>query len=177
VPVAGKRALQYQADTEPGASCMLVTTEYDASGNPIEVQSVLPEGAGFGDCPEDGVLRDRFSCKPECKGDSPCNGLCVLLATEATTAVVQCIAPPPTTQQPFLSGSSADCVLLILVSGALLSLLSQLRSRSLCLAQEIWFYAMSSSATTDTLPNGTPSHPHMVFLLVRSNKMIFARIA
>lgn len=75
MPVAGKRALQYQADTEPGASCMLVTTEYDASGNPIEVQSVLPEGAGFGDCPEDGVLRDRFSCKPECKGDSPCNRL------------------------------------------------------------------------------------------------------
>lgn len=71
MPVAGQRALQYQDpnQNEPGASCMLVTTEYDSSGNPIATESVLPEGAGFGDCPEDGVLRDLTSCTPECKGD------------------------------------------------------------------------------------------------------------
>jgi hypothetical protein len=39
----------------------------DSNGDPIEVISHLPEGAGWGDCPEDGVLRDRMTCKPECK--------------------------------------------------------------------------------------------------------------
>lgn len=59
-------ARRMQANTGMGASCKLVETQYDSNGDPIEVISHLPEGAGWGDCPEDGVLTDRMTCKPAC---------------------------------------------------------------------------------------------------------------
>lgn len=68
---ARERRVQDSTSNEIGASCLLVETEYDANGDAVEVISHLPEGAGFGNCPENGVLPDRLTCKPECNGAWP----------------------------------------------------------------------------------------------------------
>lgn len=120
-----------------------VARSYDSQGNVVEATSLLPEGAGLGDCPEDGMLPDRFSCKPECRGSIATNS-CVLCFGACSSDSQPCLAFM-SLLPPYGLGNTWPLVFQLTLDS------------SLALpAQVIRSYVMSSGVTTDTFQTGTP---------------------
>jgi len=135
---ARERRVQDSTSNEIGASCLLVETEYDANGDAVEVISHLPEGAGFGNCPENGVLPDRLTCKPECNGASAS-------ASASRSSAVPSRRRRPVPSRRNLFTRSSPCATALRPPAC-----APPHSCGAGMRQTGWYCETSSAATTDT---------------------------